>query len=604
LRGYNLDHGTDFATFVDGVPVNMPTNAHGQGYADLNFLIPELIRSIDYRKGPYYAQDGDFSSAGSAHVNYQDSLDRGLADVTIGDNGYRRLLLAGSPIVLGANEQGGPRLLTALEMEEDDGPWTVPEKLRKINGLMRLSDGTRADGWSLDANLYTAHWNSTDQVPLALIESGQLGRFSALDPTDGGDTGRVILAGEWHHRDESGYAKVSAYTEHYRLQLWSNFTYFELRPSTGDQFEQQESRNIVGGQALRGWQHTLLGNESTTEVGVQVRHDAINVALQNTEQRVAFMTVSDDSVSETELGAYVQNTTNWTLWFRSLLGLRADGLYADMTAHAIPENSGHGSGSKLSPKLSLILGPWDRSEFFFNAGKGFHSNDVRGVVGKIDSTTGGPASPVPALVGSRGEEVGLRSELIPGLQTSIALWKLDSASEIIYSADSSIGSTQPNGASTRRGAEWNNHMIVNRWLLLDADMAWTHARYANDNDNGQIGDYIPNAVSRVALFGVTAHEMGPWSGGLVTRYIGPYPLSQDGSLRAPSATVTNLRVRRELTSSVSVTLDALNLFDRKYYDIAYQQDYQSSTTSPVVPNGVTVHPGEPRQVRVSLNVKL
>jgi outer membrane receptor protein involved in Fe transport len=603
LRGYNLDHGTDFASFIDGVPVNMPTNAHGQGYTDLNYLIPELVRVIEYRKGPYFAEDGDFSSAGSAHIRYVDSLEHSFVNLMVGDSDYRRLLVAGSPVLFGLNHPSGPRLLGALELQENNGPWTTPEGLRKVNGLLRLSDGDYSNGWSVDGNFYQAHWTSTDQVPLALIESGQLGRFSALDPTDGGDSGRAIVSGEWHQHDDAGYTNVSAYLQHCRLQLWSNFTFFELRPATGDQFEQEEHRNIVGGQLVHGWQHTLFGNESTTEVGLQMRHDGIRVGLLNSEARVPFQTVSDDSVSETGVGVYAQNTTKWTPWFRSLIGLRADRVDMDMASYAVPANSGNASGSKISPKASLIFGPWEKTELFVNAGKGFHSNDARGVIDKIDSTTGLPASPVPALVSSFGEELGLRTDLIPGLQTSLALWKLNSDSEIIYNADSDIGSTSPNGASKRYGLEWNNHAVLYRWLLLDADFAWTRARYANPNDNGETGDQIPNAVSRVGLLGITVHELGPWSAGLVTRYIGSYPLSQDGSLRGPSAVVTNMLVKRDFGPNVTLTLAALNVFDRKYYDIAYEQDYRVSKASPIVPNGVTVHPGEPREFRVTMNYK-
>ena len=232
-----------------------------------------------------------------------------------------------------------------------------------------------------------------------------------------------------------------------------------------------------------------------------------------------------------------------------------------------------------------------------------------GVIDKVDSTSvaaGDPvaSSPVPALVSSKGEELGLRTEIIPGLQTSMALWRLDSDSELVYSADSAVGSTSPNGASKRHGFEWNNHMVVNRWLLIDADMAWTHARYADANANGDTGDYIANAVSRVGLFGVTVHELGPWSAGLITRFIGSYPLSQDGSLTTPAAAVSNLLIKRVITPRVTVQMDVLNLFDRKFYDIAYEQDYRISPTAPVVPTGVTVHPGEPREFRVSLNFKL
>ena len=356
LRGYNLDHGTDFATFVDGVPVNMPTNAHGQGYTDLNFLIPELVEKIDYRKGPYFAEDGDFSSAGSARIKYVDNLDHGILNLTAGDNDYRRMVLAGSTplsrLTSGADTgTTGPRVLGALELEEDNGPWKTPEGVRKVNGLLRLSDGTYSKGWSADAVGYASHWTSTDQVPLALIENGTLCRFCALDPTDGGRSARAIVSGEWHEHDADGYMNVSAYAEHYNLKLWSNFTYFELRPATGDQFEQQESRNFVGAQIVKGWDHPLFGKDSVTEVGLQIRHDHIDVGLFNSQARVAFQTVSNDHVDETEIGAYVQNTTPWTPWFRTLVGLRGDNVDMRMRAVQIPDNSGSGSGNRLSPKV-------------------------------------------------------------------------------------------------------------------------------------------------------------------------------------------------------------------------------------------------------------
>jgi len=608
LRGYNLDHGTDFATFVDGVPVNMPTHAHGQGYSDLNYLVPELVDSIEYRKGPYFADGGDFSAAGSARIRYVDRLEHSVADLTMGSFGYRRALLAGSQPMVdvpadSTSTRDGARLLGALELQENDGPWTVAERLRKLNGLLRLSQGNRAAGWSIDANLYSAHWDSTDPVPLALIQSGQLGRYSALDPTDGGNSGRVILAGEWHERDARGYSRASAYVEHYRMQLWSNFTFFELRPNTGDQFEQREHRTIVGGEAARGWTHTLLGRESVTEAGVQLRHDRVRVGLLNTEARIPFATVSDNDVSETGLGVYVQNTTHWTEWFRSLVGLREDHIQMKMTAIASPQNGGTASGSKFSPKISLIFGPWRQTEFFANAGYGFHSNDARGAIDKIDPATGAPVATVPALVAARGAELGVRTEIIAGLQSSLAVWWLNSESEIVYSADSAIGSTQPNGASKRYGLEWNNHLVVDHWWLFDADMSWIRARYAHDNDNGDVGNAIPNAVPKVATFGATFKPAGPWSGGIMARYMGGYPLSQDASLTAPAAIVTNVLLQRVISASVTLRLEALNVFDRQYVDIAYQQDYRVAPTSPTVPAGVTVHPGEPRQFRMALNVR-
>jgi hypothetical protein len=615
LRGYNLDHGTDFATSVDGVLVNMPTNAHGQGYTDLNFLTPELIQQIDYRKGTYFAENGDFSAAGSADVYYRNSLSNPFAQLTVGSHDYRRVLLAGSFPILSSdktNDHGpagfsdphGPTLLAAVEGLEENGPWKSPEDMRKINGFLRLSDGDATRGWSVDANVYDAHWNSTDQVPLALIQSGQLCRFCALDPTDGGDTARDILSGEWHTHGSNGYTTMSAYLEHYRLQLFSNFTHFELRPTTGDQFEQEEARNMLGTKIAHGWLHSLFGHDSTTEAGLQVRRDYIHVGLFDTQARVPFQTVDDNLVGETEAAIYVENTTLWSDWFRSLAGVREDNLQMNLTSPTLTQNSGSASASRTSPKLSLIFGPWGKTEFFVDAGDGFHSNDARGVIYRIDPTTGGPASPVPPLVGAFGQEMGVRTEIIPGLQSSLALWRLTSESELIYDADSDIGSTTANGASRREGVEWNNHLVLNNWLLFDADLAYSRARYTHENENGQRGNAIPNAVPKVASVGLSVHDIEGWSGDVKLRYIGKYPLSQDGTLVGPASVVTDMRVQHALTPRIALSLDVLNLFDRKYYDIAYEQDYRISPSSPVVSNGIAVHPGEPREFRLTLNLKL
>jgi hypothetical protein len=625
LRGYNLDHGHDLATFVDGVPVNMPTNAHGQGYTDLNFLIPELVDRINYLKGPYFASQGDFSAAGAVDVQYRNTLPQNFIDVTLGEDDFHRVLAAGSvPLSAIAGNgattaDGGPVLLAALELLEENGPWVSPEVLRKRNMLLRLTDGSAERGWSIDTQFYDARWNSTDQVPLSLISSGALPRFGAVDPSDGGDTGRAILSGEWHEKDAEGYRRISAFYEYYRLELFSDFTLFENRESLSpidgnpliyapnpllptDQFRQSEHRNIGGGSYVEGWNHTLGDHDSLTEAGVQARFDAVQVGLDDTQQRKVFANVSADGVRETSIGAYVQNTTTWTPWLRSLVGLREQAEWLRQDDQLISANSGSANGNLLLPKLALIFGPWAKTEFFLNAGRGFHSNDGRGVIDTIDPTTRSPSSPVPALVSAVGYEIGARTEAIAGLQSSLAVWVLNSNSELVYVADSDIGSTEPNGASRRYGVEWNNHLVLGEHLLVDADLAWTHARYADANANGDIGNQIPNAVPEVALIRATAKSFGCWTAAIEERYIGSYPASQDGSISSPSSLVTNLRVQRQLSPSVKVSVDLLNAFDVRYYDILYQQDYRISPTSPVVPSGTSVHPGEPREIRVNLNV--
>ena len=240
LRGFNLDHGTDLAIRIDGMPVNMPTHGHGQGYADINFLIPELIRSVYVRKGPYYADVGDFSSAGSVEIDYLNKLPKNIAEMTFGSFGYHRGLAAGSTAV------GAGTLLTAVESVRYNGPWDVPDNVRKINGVMRYSQGTATDGLTLTAMAYSNAWNSTDQVAQRAIDQGAIGRFGTLDPTDGGVSSRFSLSGNFAHSSAYGQTNLSAYVVRSNLQLYNNFTYFLDNPVNGDQFNQLDRRTLSG----------------------------------------------------------------------------------------------------------------------------------------------------------------------------------------------------------------------------------------------------------------------------------------------------------------------------------------------------------------------
>ena len=592
LRGFNLDHGTDFATRVDGVPVNMPTHAHGQGYTDLNFLIPELVDRIDYRKGPYFASDGDFASAGSADIRYSLALPQPLGQITFGERGYRRALLAGSTTL-----STGQTVLAAIEGQQQNGPWTVPEGLRKLNGLVKLSDGTARRGWSATLQGYDAKWRSTDQVPLRAVESGQIGRFDAIDPTDGGKTSRYSLSGEWHDRGPEGDTAFSVYAMRYGLSLFSNFTYFLDDPVNGDQFEQRDRRTVLGGAASRGWRHTLAGAPSRTEVGVQLRQDRIDLGLYPTVAQVRTGVTREDRVRQTSVGVYVQNNTEWLPWLRTVAGLRGDAYRFDV-AGALAENSGRTRADHASPKLSVVLGPWAETEFFVNAGGGFHSNDARGTTTRVDPRSGLPVDPVPGLVGTRGWELGVRTEWIPGLQSSLALWTLKAKSELVYVGDA--GTTEPNRPSSRRGVEWNNRWIPVPWLLVDADLAWTHARFSDPAPD--VGDRIPGAVERVASIAVTARDLAGWSASLQWRFLGARPLIENNTVRARSTLLTNLRLSRKLTPNVDLTLDVFNLLNRKVNDIEYY--YASRLAGEVASvDDVHQHPGEPRTVRATVQIR-
>lgn len=596
LRGFNLDHGTDFATSVNGLPVNMPTHGHGQGYSDLNFLIPELVDRIEYRKGPYFAKNGDFASAGSADIVYRNTLAAPFGALALGGNGFRRGVFGGSGEVA-----EGTQLLGAVELQRNDGPWTVPEGLRKSNAAVTLSGGTAARGWSASVMGYDAHWTSTDQVPERLIKAGSYNgqpfdRFDSLDPTDGGDTRRSSLSGEWHDQSGAGSTRVAAYAIDYSLKLFSNFTYELERGAQGDQFSQQDKRQVFGLSASHAIDHRIGDLAARSEFGVQLRHDRIRVGLFDTVAREVVGTTRDDKVRETMLGIYGQTAVELTPSLRSVVGLRADNVRFDMNSLSEPANSGRASGNMLSPKLSLIFGPWAKTEFFFNAGRGFHSNDARGTTATLDPKTGDPVDKVPGLVASRGFEVGARTEWIPGLQSSLALWKLDFNSELAYVGDA--GATEANRPSTRRGVEWNNRWIPLRWLLVDADLAWTHARFSDDN---VAGNRIPNAVDKVGSVAVTARDLGPWSASLQWRYLGSGALIEDNSVRSNASLTTNLRVSRKLWRDAELTLDVFNLFDREVNDIEYYYESQlAGESAPVADRHV--HPAEPRTVRLTLKV--
>jgi len=588
LRGFNLDHGTDFATTVNGLPVNMPTHGHGQGYADLNFLIPELVDRIEYRKGPYFARSGDFSAAGSADIVYRNMLDENFAALTVGQRQFQRFVGAGSTAL-----DGGVRLLGAVEVQHNDGPWKLPEHLRKSNGVLTLSGGTRASGWSASLMGYDARWTSTDQVPERLIDAGTFNgqpfsRFDAIDPTDGGETRRSSLSGEWHRATDTEATHAAAYAIGYRLKLFSNFTYALERPTQGDQFSQQDSRAVYGLNASHAVEHSLGGLPAKTEVGLQLRHDRIRVGLFDTVERRITATTRDDEVRETQLGVYGQTSIELTPWLRGIVGLRADQARFKVDSDVNAADSGHASAHLFSPKFALIAGPWAKTEFFFNGGRGFHSNDARGVTARTD--------PAPGLVAARGMELGARTEWVPGLQSSLALWKLDFDSELVYVGDA--GTTEANRPSKRRGVEWNNRYVPVPWLLVDADLAWTHARFA---DAEPVGSRIPNAVDQVGSVAVTLRELGPWSASLQWRYLGSGALIEDGSVHSRPSLTTNLRVSRKLWRHSELTFDVFNLLDHKLNDIEYFYESQlPGEAAPVADKHV--HPAEPRTVRVTLKL--
>jgi outer membrane receptor protein involved in Fe transport len=590
LRGFNLDHGTDFATRVDGIPVNMPTHGHGQGYSDLNFLIPEFVDEIEYRKGTYYAEEGNFSAAGSADIRYRRSLERPFVQLAGGENGFRRGVAGASPTVAGGD------LLLGVEYFENDGPWTLKEGFRKIGGLAKFTRGGDERGFAVTAMGYDGRWRSTDQIPLRAVQSGQIGRFDAIDPTDGGETYRFSLSGDGWWRLGAGSLRANAYAEAYRLDLISNFTY-ALDQENGDQFEQFDKRKLYGGQVAFEHPLSVAGLPGTFHSGVQVRFDDIApVGLYRTIERRRFATVRQDDVQQSSVGVYASQSVRLAPWLRADAGIRFDSFHFDVKS-SLAANSGTRSDSIVSPKLALVFGPWAKTELFVNAGRGFHSNDARGTTITVDPNDGvTPVDRVDPLVRAIGSELGLRTAIIPHVQLAASLWTLKLDSELLFVGDGGV--TEPSRASRRTGLEVGIYWKPLDYVVIDSDLAWTRSKYTEFDP---AGDRIPNAVKSVASVGVTINRPAGWFGGARLRYFGPAPLIEDDSARSKSTMLVNLEGGYHFTPRVSAQVTVFNVFDRKDNDITYF--YESQLPGEAAPVGdIHFHPVEPRTVRASIRM--
>jgi hypothetical protein len=628
LRGVNLDHGTDLAISIDGMPVNMRTHGHGQGYADLNFLIPELIRSVNIRKGPYFADEGDFSSVGAVHVGLLDSVQKTMASITAGSFGYRRGFGATSA------KLGEGTLLVAGEAQTYNGPWDNPDDLRKLNGVMRYSQGTSTDGFTLTAMAYANRWNSTDQVPLRAVASGLIGRYGALDPSDGGNSSRFSLSGNWARSDAAGSSKANFYVIRSSLNLWNNFTYNLGNPGDGDQFHQHDDRVLGGFSAIHTFNHRVGGLPMRTEIGVQSRYDNIQVDLNNSVRRQFTSAIRSDAVKEGSVGVFVQNTAFWTDWLRTTAGWRGDYYNASVNSFFAPANSGNADAFIGSPKLGLVIGPFARTELFLNAGEGFHSNDARGVTIAEAPIDGSAVSRSPFLVKTRGAEVGVRSTLVPGLTSSVAVFMLDSASEIVFVGDA--GDTEASRPSRRVGVEWTNDYRPLPWLTLEGDLAVTRARFRGSNEDqaatfdelagypsSQIGNapgnLIPGAPNMIATAGIRLGEASGWFGALRYRYFGPRPLTEDGAFVSPAAGLLNGQVGYRFATGWRIQLDGFNLLNSRTDQITYSYGSLLKTDTlyamcvpasgaPTAPAAVcqtgvmdrVLHPVEPLALRVTV----
>ncbi|MBP2513804.1 TonB-dependent receptor [Sphingomonas sp. PvP018] len=573
IRGYNLDHGTDFSIAIDGMPFNLRSHAHGQGYLDLNGLIPETVDRIAYRKGPYRAADGDFSFVAAASLDTLDRFARPFASMTAGSYGYRRLAAGGSGAL------GAGTLLLATEVKANDGPWALPEDLRHVGAFGKYTVDTGMGVLRASLSLYDARWRPTEQIPVRAIGTVVPDRFGTLDPFLRGRTDRQVL----NIGLTGGRTTLTAYAQHYRFALLSNFTFFLDDPVDGDELEQSEDRWTYGARVSRRFD---LADDVGLTAGIDSQIDVIgDLGLYRTRfgRRIATRSLVD--VQETSVSGHAELTWRPTPRLNLLAGARLDHFRFRTSARAGSAVSGGVSDTIATPKAGANLELVDGLALYANYGQGFHSNAVRGVISAVDAT--------PGVSRATGYEIGTRFERGP-LVLSIDHWWSRASSELVYSGDD--GTVSPTGPSRRRGIEVTASVKALHWLAIDAVYATNHARFVDAPG----ADRIPNALEAAGELGIAA-TFGSFDAALRVRYLGPRALTEDDRVRSPATTVVNLRTARRF-GAIELNAELLNLFDTARADA----DYFYASRLPGEPaegvEGVHSRTVEPRMLRIGATI--
>ena len=624
LRGFQLDHGTDLESTIVGTPINLPTHAHGQGYSDINWLMPELVGFVAYAKGPYYADNGDFSTAGSYTLYYKNILESPIADLGVGNYGYGNVLVAASPRV------GVGNLLYALQIYHDDGSFERPDEYAKLNGVLRWSRSTENTDFSVTAMGYHGTFQSSDQIPERLVAAGELSPFGLIDPFDGGTTYRYSLASQWQHTDRAGVTQVNAFGFQQYLNLYSDFTYYlddatdyynvtqnpitcavgyttcnpgpqhvpsyisycpandvpgaahapthSVTPESftfacGDQREQLDNRFVSGINASRIFDPN--GKIATT-AGLGTRNDNIpTVGLFLVHDQIPYPngTLSLAHVVERDTYAWAQSLLHVGRNLQLTPGLRFD-QYNFNVENSVTADSGLINSGIVSPKFTAAYSLSSYQQLYADWGESYHSNDARGITDTLDPQTRAPYSalgqPVlqnSPLVRAVGLEFGYRYSR-GGLNSTLSLWQLHLNSELLFDGDAGV--TFAGGPTMRRGIEFANFYQARPWLTFDADIATSNARFLNDPDN--LGTYVPESINVVTAAGVTV-DKSDYAASVRLRYFGPRILDQAGDAVSAASVTYNAQGTWKTQRGYDLVGDIFNIFNAQTDDVEYY--YQS-----------------------------
>jgi outer membrane receptor protein involved in Fe transport len=605
-RGFNLDHGTDIANFVDDMPINRPTNTHGQGYSDLNFLMPELTSGLDYTKGPYYASVGDFGSVASTHLHIANDIPNQVS-VTGGMYGIYNVF-GGGTVHLSDED----RLLGGVYYGHLDGPFDPGNDFRKIAGTLRYSHGSEADGYSATLMYFHSEGRLITDQPLRAIQEGLIDRFGTLDPTDGNLSERYSLSGHYSHTADGWKFSSSGYFIHSTMTLWNDFTHYLDDPVNGDQEAQFESRSTGGGEAAFSIKQDLGATANDARVGLQLRYDDAYVNREHTlrQSPLTYCSMEQlggptlqvprvggicnaDQVHLIDLGPYLEATTHWNPWLRTVVGLREE--YYRAADHSDTTGfRGSNHETLFQPKGSLIISPFAKTEFYLSAGRGFHSDDVRGVFGTVPvEGVPGAAGTTPLLAPTHGYEFGVRTDIVPKLSLQLALFQQDFNSELAYDADA--GQDTASAPSRRQGMEFSAEYRPLPWIEFNTDLAFSKARYRGELASFELqGPYIANAPRFIGSFGVLVDQLGPWFGGLQWRELGAYPISDGEEYPQDKGySEVNVDVGYKFNPHLKAQLNVYNLLNTQANSSAY---YYAARLRGEPADGIEdfqVHPLEP-----------
>ncbi len=589
LRGFDSDHGTDFQVTVDGIPVNMVSNAHGQGYADLHWLIPETIDRVEIYKGSYFPHLGDFATSGAINIVTKRYAQQ--SSLTVMGGSYQTARFLGT---LSSPEGTFLRPYMAFEYYHNDGPFKNPNEYNRYNFFSKINIISNArSNLEFLATYFSSNWNASGEIPSRAVRDRSLGRFGSVDSSEGGNSERQNLSLIYNFADANQSLRAQTWMSWYRLQLWSNFTFFLNNPVEGDGIEQNDKRFLIGNNVIYRRNYSLGDIPTETLLGFQSRFDHIKVGLFNQEKRHRLSTTNDNLIRQTNLSWFAHQEIRPTNWFRGQLGARLDNFWWNVTqaGPATQPIAGSASESIASPKMNLIFTPFtdnevaQRTNLFFNIGGGFHSNDARVVV--QDSTR--------PLARFWGGELGVRTRLVEKMGFSAAYWRSYLSSELVFVGDE--GTFEPSGASKRHGIEAEFRYDILPWLTYDLDASYSWARFTN-------GEAVPLAPRALAFTGLTARHDSGLQARLQMRYIGPRYAIEDRSIKVPQSAIFDLFLKYLWHQRHEFFVAFQNLANTKWRSAEHAVTSRLQGEPPEGVLGANFTPGDPFTATAGVTMRL